>query len=93
MAIDPGNQLSRRSFVTGTGAAGLAALAGCATQSGGGDGASTEESGLSGSIAIAGSSTVFPLATQMKQAFQKEHPEVTISVQSTGSGGGFQNNF
>ncbi len=83
--------------MTGTVAAGLAALAGCATQSGGdgsgGNGASTDGTGLSGSIAIAGSSTVFPLATQMKQAFQENHPDVTISVQSTGSGGGFQNHF
>jgi len=95
MAIVRRNRLSRRAFVTGTGAAGLAALAGCATQSGGdgSGGDSTEETGLSGSIAIAGSSTVFPLATQMKQAFQENHPDVTISVQSTGSGGGFQNHF
>jgi phosphate transport system substrate-binding protein len=95
MAIVRRNHLSRRAFVTGTGAAGLAALAGCATQSGGdgSGGDSTEETGLSGSIAIAGSSTVFPLATQMKQAFQENHPDVTISVQSTGSGGGFQNHF
>jgi phosphate transport system substrate-binding protein len=48
---------------------------------------------LSGDIAIAGSSTVFPLASAFGEIFQKEHPEVDISVQSTGSGGGFQNFF
>ncbi|MDZ7701465.1 MAG: PstS family phosphate ABC transporter substrate-binding protein [Halobacteriales archaeon] len=93
MASTPSDEPSRRTFLTGAGAAGLAALAGCATQSGGdGSDGGTADS-LSGSIAIAGSSTVFPLATQMKQAFQEEHPEVTISIQSTGSGGGFQNHF
>ena len=91
MAPTPSDDLSRRTFLTGAGAAGVAALAGCATQSGG-DG-SGDGDGLSGSIAVAGSSTVFPLATQMKQAFQEEHPDVTISIQSTGSGGGFQNHF
>ncbi|MEF8789660.1 MAG: PstS family phosphate ABC transporter substrate-binding protein [Haloarculaceae archaeon] len=48
---------------------------------------------LSGSIDIAGSSTVFPLATAFGEIFQKEHSDVDISVQSTGSGGGFQNFF
>ncbi|MFB6149313.1 MAG: phosphate ABC transporter substrate-binding protein PstS family protein [Halobacteriales archaeon] len=91
--------VSRRNFLAVSGAAGITALAGCATQSGsgGGGGDGTETTGgddsLSGNINIAGSSTVFPLATQMKQEFQKEHPNVKISVQSTGSGGGFQNHF
>jgi len=101
MALNPSDDLTRRKFLTGAGGAGLAALAGCATQSGNsdenGDGGSgntgTGENGLSGDIAIAGSSTVFPLATQMKQEFQQEHPDVSISIQSTGSGGGFQNHF
>ncbi|MFB6299351.1 MAG: phosphate ABC transporter substrate-binding protein PstS family protein [Halobacteriales archaeon] len=92
--------VSRRNFLTMSGAAGVTALAGCATQSGsdgggGSDGTGTNsgDGSLSGDINIAGSSTVFPLATQMKQEFQAEHPEVNISVQSTGSGGGFQNHF
>lgn len=94
MARNPSGDLPRRSFLTATGAAGLTGLAGCLTQSGSGDGdGGATDSGLSGSIAIAGSSTVFPLATQMKQAFQEEHPDVSISIQSTGSGGGFQNHF
>ena len=91
MAVTPSDDVSRRTFLSGAGAAGLATLAGCATQAGGGSGDGGD--GLSGSIAIAGSSTVFPLATQMKQAFQEEHPDVSISIQSTGSGGGFQNHF
>ncbi|MFT4963698.1 MAG: phosphate transport system substrate-binding protein [Halobacteriales archaeon] len=86
--------LSRRRFIASAGAAGAVAIAGCAENNGGGDRTTTNDSGtLSGSINIAGSSTVFPLAVQMRQAFQNEHPEVSISVQSTGSGGGFSNYF
>ena len=69
--------------------------------SGGGSGDSddSDDSGsdgsgeLSGAIDIAGSSTVFPLATAMGERFQKDHPEVSVNLQSTGSGGGFANYF
>jgi phosphate transport system substrate-binding protein len=57
---------------------------------GNGDGESTE---LSGDISITGSSTVYPLATAVAEAFQKDHSEVNIDIQSTGSGGGFENFF
>lgn len=52
-----------------------------------------EAGALSGEITIAGSSTVFPLAEAFAEDFQEDHPDVTISVQSTGSGGGFENFF
>jgi phosphate binding protein len=64
--------------------------------------AATEEAGgpapgeagdLSGEINIAGSSTVFPLAEAVAEEFQKKHDDVDLSIQSTGSGGGFQNFF
>jgi len=48
---------------------------------------------LSGEVQIAGSSTVFPVATAMAEEFRKIHPDVQISVSSTGSGGGFSNFF
>ena len=48
---------------------------------------------LSGTIDIAGSSTVFPLATAMAERFRQQHPQVKINIQSTGSGGGFENFF
>jgi phosphate transport system substrate-binding protein len=48
---------------------------------------------LSGSIKIAGSSTVYPVTTAMAEEFSKLHPNVEIPVQSTGSGGGFKNFF
>jgi len=78
----------RRKFLAGVGAAGLASLAGCVVDESGGDGA-----GLSGTIDIAGSSTVFPLATAMAERFENDHSEVNVNLQSTGSGGGFANFF
>ena len=94
--------LSRRKFVAGAGAVGAVGLAGCTRQntdgSGGSGGSSGGEGsgsgdGLSGSVDIAGSSTVFPLATAFSELFKEEHDGVDFSIQSTGSGGGFQNFF
>jgi len=48
---------------------------------------------LSGTIDIAGSSTVFPLATAMSQRFEEQHQQVDTNLQSTGTGGGFANHF
>lgn len=59
------------------------------TQSGSGGGSGK----LSGTIDIAGSSTVFPLATAMSEEFRKKHSGVKFNIQSTGSGGGFENFF
>ncbi|MFC7234224.1 PstS family phosphate ABC transporter substrate-binding protein [Halosegnis marinus] len=79
---------SRRQFLGATGtAAGALALAGCTQTTGG------ESEGLSGDVDIAGSSTVFPLATAFGESFSADHPDVNVNVQSTGSGGGFANFF
>jgi phosphate transport system substrate-binding protein len=48
---------------------------------------------LSGSVKVAGSSTVYPVTTAMAEEFAKVHPKVEIPIQSTGSGGGFKNFF
>jgi phosphate transport system substrate-binding protein len=87
--------VSRRNFLAASGAAGALALAGCTQNPGGSGGSGNGSDGdeLSGNINIAGSSTVFPLATEMKEQFQEDHSQVNISIQSTGSGGGFQNYF
>jgi len=96
------DSISRRTFLGAAGGAGALALAGCTTSrndggggGGGGDGGSDGGDGgsLSGDIAIAGSSTVYPLALAVGEQFQRDHPGVNISVQSTGSGGGFKNFF
>jgi phosphate transport system substrate-binding protein len=64
-------------------------------ESGGGNesGSGSSSGQLSGTIDIAGSSTVFPLATAMAERFRQDNPQVKINIQSTGSGGGFENFF
>jgi phosphate transport system substrate-binding protein len=98
---------SRRKFLTATGAVGALALAGCSSNNqnntgdggDGGDGGSentTTESGsgsLSGEVVVTGSSTVFPVSDTFAELFMQEHPEVNVTVDSTGSGGGFENHF
>ncbi len=79
--------LTRRRLLTGAGATGVALLAGCTSTD------ETSDGGLSGEISISGSSTVFPLAEAVAEQFMEAHPEVTVSVKSTGTGGGFENNF
>ncbi len=60
-------------------------LAGC-TQS-------EEGSSVSGEVKISGSSTVYPVTMAIAEEFSKLYPDVTVSVQSTGTGGGFKNFF
>ncbi|WP_458188061.1 PstS family phosphate ABC transporter substrate-binding protein [Haladaptatus sp. NG-WS-4] len=84
--------VSRRKFIVGAGASGAIALAGCTKNPAAGD-SEDDNGGLSGSISISGSSTVFPLAQAMREEFLKEHSNVSIDVSSTGSGGGFANHF
>ncbi len=81
---------TRRSFLA---AAGAVALAGCVTERRSGGGGDAPTGRLSGEIGIAGSSTVYPLAVAATEEFQSRHPGVNISLQSTGSGAGFQNFF
>lgn len=89
-------RVSRRRFLAAACVGGSLAAGGCVenprVQGRNGRGG-TETGELSGQIRIAGSSTVFPLAVQMRKAFQREHPAVDISVKSTGTGGGFANHF
>jgi phosphate transport system substrate-binding protein len=96
----PSADVSRRKFLaSSTGATALAlGLAGC-SENDGSDGNESDDSGgggdgsLSGTIDIAGSSTVFPLATSFAERFTNDNSDVEINVQSTGSGGGFANLF
>jgi phosphate transport system substrate-binding protein len=46
--------------------------------------------GLSGKIAIDGSSTVGPFAQAAAEQFQGENPDVRVSVGTSGTGGGFE---
>ena len=46
--------------------------------------------GVSGSLAIDGSSTVFPIAQAVAEDFQIENPDSQVSVGFAGTGGGFE---
>jgi phosphate transport system substrate-binding protein len=45
---------------------------------------------LDGSVEIDGSSTLFPVAEAVAEAFQIRHPDVQITVGFSGTGGGFE---
>jgi phosphate transport system substrate-binding protein len=66
------------------GAAALGAVA-CGEESSSGSGG-----GLSGTIAIDGSSTVFPFAQAAAEQFMAENPDVKITVGQAGTSGGFE---
>lgn len=74
--------------------AGLAiAACGGGGDAGGGTGGGTGAGGaaaLSGPVVIDGSSTVEPLSSAAAELFQGENPDVTVTVGTSGTGGGFQ---
>lgn len=89
--------VTRRKFLAATSGTAVAAIAGC-TRDGNADGEATDgqgttESDLSGNVVVTGSSTVYPVSVAMAEDFQSRHADVDVSVDSTGSGGGFQNHF
>ncbi|RKY25082.1 MAG: hypothetical protein DRP79_07000, partial [Planctomycetota bacterium] len=49
-----------------------------------------QEGGLSGSVHVDGSSTVFPITEAVAEEFQKIHPGVRVTVGISGTGGGFK---
>lgn len=75
---------SRRKFLTAAGAAGALSLAGC-----------TENNSDSGNerVVVTGSSTVFPVSDTLAEQFMSENDGVNVTTDSTGTGGGFSNNF
>ena len=89
--------VSRRAVLATGGSALGITIAGCMGEenpnqgSNGGDGG--DGRGASGDIVITGSSTVYPVTVAMAEEFQRENPDVNVSVDSTGSGGGFENHF
>jgi phosphate transport system substrate-binding protein len=77
--------------VVSAAAAGALALgvAACG-ESGGGGGGQQGGQELSGTIAIDGSSTVFPFAQAAAERFMAENPNVQVTVGQSGTGGGFE---
>ena len=70
-------------FAIGALAAGIVA---CGSSSDSGSGTGT----ASGSIAIDGSSTVFPFAQASAEGFQSDNPNAKVTVGESGTGGGFE---
>jgi phosphate transport system substrate-binding protein len=72
-------------------AGGVAACGSDDESSSSGGGSSSSDSGdLKGSIAIDGSSTVYPFAQAAAELFNEDNPDVKISVGQSGTGGGFE---
>src|SRR5262245_46489563 len=65
-------------------------LPGCAAETRDDAPSATSATTLSGSVTVDGSSTVLPVSTVVADAFRKAHSGVTVAVQSSGTGGGFQ---
>jgi len=79
-----GRSFSRRKFLAATGAVGAAAIAGC-----------TENTGNGGNerVVVTGSSTVFPVSDRLAEEFMEQNDGISVTTDSTGTGGGFNNNF
>ena len=84
---------SRRRFLLGTSAVGLAAAAGCIGRSHEGARYGSDEESLTGDVTVTGSSTVYPVSVAMAEEFQQKYAGVSVTVDSTGTGGGFKNHF
>jgi phosphate transport system substrate-binding protein len=63
------------------------ALAACGGGQAGADGA---DGGASGSVAVDGSSTVFPLSDAAAELLREQNPNINVNVGSSGTGGGFE---
>jgi phosphate transport system substrate-binding protein len=83
--------MRRTRKITALAAAGALALgaAACGDDNNGGGGGGGG-SKVSGSIAIDGSSTVFPFAQAAAEGFQSENPGAKVTVGESGTGGGFE---
>ena len=72
---------------------GFAALALVLSACGGEDDANASDeggSGASGSVAVDGSSTVFPMSDAAAELLAEENPDIEVSVSESGTGGGFE---
>ena len=71
-------------------AGGVAACGSDDESSSSGSSSSSSDEAVKGSIAIDGSSTVYPFAQAAAELFNEENPDVKISVGQSGTGGGFE---
>jgi phosphate transport system substrate-binding protein len=73
-----------------TGALVASALLALGVSACGGEDENGGGAGAAGSVAIDGSSTVFPFAQAAAEGFQQENPEAKVTVGESGTGGGFE---
>ncbi|WP_234411017.1 PstS family phosphate ABC transporter substrate-binding protein [Nocardioides terrigena] len=74
-------------------ASGAVALALTLAACGGGDAGESsggDESSASGSVAVDGSSTVYPMSVAAQELLSEENPDVQVTVGESGTGGGFE---
>ena len=69
---------------------GIAALSLLLTACGGGQSGAASGEGASGSVAVDGSSTVFPMSNAAAEMLSEENPNIRVSVGESGTGGGFE---
>ena len=81
--------VTRRDALAAIAGVGGAAVSGCVEFRS----ARAEGSGLSGSIDVRGSSTVYPLMRSFAEEFSEAHDDVVINTTSTGTGAGFADYF
>lgn len=55
-----------------------------------GGGSSADENAVSGSVAVDGSSTVYPMSNTAAELLSEEQPDIEVSVGFSGTGGGFE---
>jgi phosphate transport system substrate-binding protein len=82
----------RRALVPGIAALALA-LSACGGQSDANDGSGSGSDGggdASGSVAIDGSSTVYPLSNAAAELIGEQNPNIKVTVGEAGTGGGFE---
>lgn len=77
----------RRAVVPGVAALALA-LSACGGSDAGSDGGSGD--GASGSVAVDGSSTVFPMSVTASELLNETNPDIQVAVAESGTGGGFE---
>ncbi len=87
--------MNRTSSIRRAAAPGIVALALALSACGGADAGSesesgSESSGASGSVAVDGSSTVFPMSDAAAELLAEENPDIQVTVGEVGTGGGFE---
>ena len=77
--------LPKRTVAAAGAATLMLSLAACGGSENGG-----EEGSVSGSVAVDGSSTVYPMSNTAAEYLSEENPDVEVSVGFSGTGGGFE---